>query len=127
MEGGIKITKIINKKVINRTRNSVLASKYKLLKSIFDKAVGLMFHKNIKDEAYVFENKKESLTSLHMFFVFFRIDVLFIDKNKRVVELKENFKPFTLYVPEKKSKYIIELPSGTIKNSKTSTGDKVVE
>ena len=39
-----------------------------------------------------------------MFFVFFPIDVLFLDKNKKVVELKENFKPFSIYFPKNKAK-----------------------
>jgi len=60
-----------------------------------------------------------------MFFVFYPIDVLFLDKNKIVVEMKENFAPFSFYNPKNKSKYIIELPKNTIKETKTKLGDKI--
>ena len=60
-----------------------------------------------------------------MFFVFYPIDVLFLDKNKKIVEIKENFKPFTLHNPKNKAQYIIELPKGTIKQTKTGIGDTI--
>jgi uncharacterized membrane protein (UPF0127 family) len=60
-----------------------------------------------------------------MMFVFFPIDVLFVDKNKKVVEIKESFMPFTFYNPEKKAKYVVELPAGAVKETKTSVGDRI--
>ena len=53
--------------------------------------------------------KKERIISLHMFFVFYPIDVLILDENKKVIEVKENFKPFTFWSSTKKGKYLIEL------------------
>ena len=52
-----------------------------------------------------------------MLFVFFPIDVLFLDKEKKVVELKEGLKSFGFYNPKNKAKYIIELRKGTILNN----------
>lgn len=60
-----------------------------------------------------------------MFFVFYPIDVLFLDKNKIVVGKKENFRPFTFYKPKKKAMYAIELPNAAIKRTKTGIGDKI--
>ena len=60
-----------------------------------------------------------------MFFVFFPIDVLFLDEDKKVVEIKKKFEPFTLYNPKNKAKYVIELPQGAVKNTNTKIGDKV--
>ncbi len=77
-----------------------------------------------KKRILVFEFDKEKYHSLHMFFVFFPIDVIFLDKNKRVVEIKKNFKPFTIYNSKKKAKYIIEIPAGRIQD-KVNIGDKV--
>jgi hypothetical protein len=47
-----------------------------------------------------------------MFFVFYPIDVLFLDRENRIVEIKRHFLPFTIYAPKKKSMTIIELPDG---------------
>lgn len=60
-----------------------------------------------------------------MFFVFHPIDVLFLNKNKIVVEIKENFKPFSFYTPKNKAMYVIELGKDAIKSSKTEIGDKI--
>ena len=60
-----------------------------------------------------------------MFFVFFPIDVVFADSRFNVVDIKENFKPFTLYRPKNKSKYVIELPHRAIRNSNIKIGDRI--
>ena len=60
-----------------------------------------------------------------MLFVFYSIDVLFLDKDKGVVELKEDFRPFRFYTPKNKAKYVIELPDGIIKKTGTKLGDKI--
>jgi hypothetical protein len=107
----------------NTSKKTLLAKNAKLCTSMFSKSLGLMFSKKKKSLIFVF--KKEKIIPLHMFFVFYPIDVLFLNKNKIVVEIKENFMPFTFYNPKKKAMYIIELPKGTIKKSKTIIGDKI--
>jgi hypothetical protein len=106
----------------NLSKKTILAKKYKICRNIFSKSLGLMFSKK---DTLIFIFKKEKINPLHMFFVFYPIDVLFLNKNKIVVEIKENFKPFTFYTPRKKSKFIIESPKGTIKKSKTKINDKI--
>ena len=51
----------------------------------------------------------ERKISLHMFFVFYPIDVLIVDENNKVVEIKRNFKPFTVWNSSEKGKYVVEL------------------
>ncbi len=111
--------------LINKTRKKILVKKLKICKNIFKKSIGLMFSKKIKDVALVFPFKKEKITLLHMFFVFYQIDVLFLNEHKEVTELKENLRPFTFYRPRNKAKYIIELPAGKIGQTKTRVGDKI--
>ena len=108
----------------NQTRKTILTKKYKVCKNVFSKSLGLML--SIKPKTLIFIFKKEKINPLHMFFVFYPIDVVFLDKNKIVVEIKENFEPFKFYTPSKKSKYVIELPKGSIKNSKTEINDKII-
>ncbi len=48
--------------------------------------------------------------SIHMFFVFFPILAVFLDANKKVVDIAI-LKPFCPnYVPKKECKYLIEMP-----------------
>jgi len=82
---------------------------------------GLMFEDLKKfNYALVFDFPAESKigSSLHMLFVFFPIDVLFLDKNKKVVD-KVTLTPFMPnYTPNAPAKYVIELPHGKAKGVK---------
>lgn len=91
----------------------------KICKSIFSKARGLMFS-NRKDLVFVFGKSRR--ISLHMFFVFFPIDVYFLDSDQKVIEIKENFKPFRLYKSKKKAKYAVEISTG----KKYKLGQKII-
>jgi len=95
--------------------------KYKLCRNALNKAIGLMFSKPLKDKSLVFVFNKEKRISLHMLFVFYPIDVLFLNKNKRIVEIKKNFRPFSFYISKNKAMYVIELPIGAEYN----IGDRV--
>jgi len=108
----------------NITKNKIIEHNAKLCDDELSKFIGLMFSKR-RDRALILKFNKEKIISLHMLFVFYAIDVLFLDKNKIVVDKKESFKPFTLYKSKKKAIYAIELPKGTIKKSKTEIGDKI--
>ena len=58
-------------------------------------------------------------------FVFYPIDVIFVNKRKLVVDVKENLRPFDTYASEKKALYAIELPAGTVRSTKTKAGHKI--
>ena len=60
-----------------------------------------------------------------MLFVFYPIDVIFLDEQKKVVEIKENFRPFRFYTPKKKARYVLELPKGSVNRSRTELGDRI--
>ncbi len=100
--------------VIRHGKEQKLASKTILRKSFLSRAFGLMLRFNVKDEAHVFFFKKEKIIPLHMIFVFTPIDVLFLNKQKKVVETKSLLTPFTFYKPSAKAIYVVELPPKTI-------------
>ena len=105
-------------------KKTVIIKNFRFIDDAFLKFVGLMFSKKQK-KSLIFKFNKEIIIHLHMFFVFYPIDVLFLDKNKIVVDIKENFKPFTFYKSKKKAMYAVELPNGIIKRTKTEIGDKI--
>ncbi len=84
--------------------------------SFFSKAKGLMFSRKLKDSCLLFVFPNEKRITLHMFFVFFPIDVLFLNKDKEIVDLKQRLKPFTFYTSKKPAKYVLEMPLGSIKS-----------
>ena len=79
---------------------------FKVCRGFFSKAKGLMFSKR-KNLVFVFDDEKRR--SLHMFFVFFPIDVLFLDKDKKIIEIRKNLKPFGFYKSKEKAMYVVEL------------------
>ena len=107
----------------NTTKKALLAENAKPCRNIFLKSLGLMFSKKITSLIFAFE--KEKIIPLHMFFVFFPIDVLFLDAKRKVVDMKQNFEPWTAYYSPKKSRYVIEAAAGIIARTKTRLGDLI--
>lgn len=95
-----------------KINNKKVAVTTEVCEGLFSKLIGLMFSRKIKDRAVIFIFKKEQIVPLHMFFVFYPIDVLFVDKKRKIVEVKRNLKPFRFYTPKRTAKYVIELPTG---------------
>src|SRR3989338_11225945 len=108
----------------NLTTNKVIAVTSKVANSTLSRSLGLMFSKP-QQTALVLKFPSERKISLHMAFVFYPIDVLFVNKKNEITDLKENFRPFTAYNSGKSAMYAIELPAGTIEKSKTKIGHKI--
>lgn len=85
-----------------------------------------MFSKKKQDFGLIFYFSKEEIVPITMLFVFHPIDILWLDQNKKVVAFRENLQPFLFSItPNEKAKYVIELPSGTIKKSTTKINHKI--
>ena len=79
--------------------------------SILQKTRGLMFSKK---KTPLFEWVVEKKQPIHMFFVFFPIDLFYLNKNKEVIEIKKNIKPFSCYNPKKPCMFLIEAPTNKL-------------
>ncbi len=79
-----------------------------------------------KPVTMVFVFDKEQCVPLHMMFVFFPIDVAYLDTNFNIIELVEDLKPFRYYNPYSKAKYVVELPQGTIEKEELELGKKII-
>lgn len=107
-------------KVVNKSKNTVIAEDIKMADTAISRLVGLLNRSSI--------SPKEGLIitqcrSIHMFFMKFSIDVIFVDKNEKVIGLVRNIKPWQMSPYFLKAKYVVELFPGTIDNSKTEKGD----
>ena len=63
--------------------------------------------------------------SIHMLFMTFAIDVIFVDALGKVVGVCPNIRPFCLSPIFLKARSAIEVPAGTIASSHTQIGDTV--
>ena len=108
--------------VFNLSKNKKICN-VKEAKSLFGKAIGLMFKKELKkDESLLIELSLGS--SIHSFFMRFPIDLIFLDENFTVVEIA-NLKPWKLYTPKKKVKWVLEVNEGVIKEKDIEIGDRL--
>jgi uncharacterized membrane protein (UPF0127 family) len=62
-------------------------------------------------------------SSLHTFFMRFPIDIVFTDKQGRVLKTAVGVKPFKFVAAPLRAYYAIELPEGAIKSSATGVHD----
>ena len=84
--------------------------------TFFKKGKGLMFRKTPIKDIYMFKK----CSSIHTFFMFQNIDVCILDKDYKIIYLKENMKKNRILV--KKGYYTLEMPLETSKYLKV--GDK---
>lgn len=100
--------------LINKTKKRIIIKKVKVAKTHAQRMRGLMLRKKA-DYALILCMPQESRISsaIHMLFVFYPIDVLFLNSKKQVVDKVLGLKPFALnYVPKRPAKYVVELPEG---------------
>ncbi len=98
-----------------RKKEETIAEDAKIAKSLLSRIKGLMFCRKLKKgEALLLVNKSENINEsrIHTFFVFFKIDAVWLDSSRMVVDKKESIMPFTpLIKPGKPARYILELPA----------------
>ena len=108
--------------ILNQSKNIILANQVKIADTVLTRMTGLLKHSQlIKNEALVIMG----CNSIHMFFMKFAIDVIFVNKLNQVVGLVENIKPNRLSKIYWKASSAIELPAGIISSTKTEIGDKI--
>ena len=109
-------------KIVNLTRDALLADKAELAISLGQRTKGLLGRLNLgKGEGLVIK----PCSSIHTFFMRFVIDVVFVDRALRVVKTIEHMQPFRLSNPFLSAHLVIELPAGTIGQTNTKRGDRL--
>ena len=106
----------------NVTRDTLLAQKAELADTPLKRVKGLLGRNALaRGQALVIR----PCNSVHMLFMKFAIDVVFVDGQNQVVGLCVNLRPFQLSPIFWKSACAIELPAGTIDWTKTGLGDTI--
>jgi uncharacterized membrane protein (UPF0127 family) len=95
----------------NRTTGAVLARRVVHCDTFWRRALGLMFHRPLaEDELYLFTLDRPSVldASIHMFFVYFPIAVIWLDAQRQVLHkvMAQPWRPY--YAPPKPARYFLE-------------------
>jgi uncharacterized membrane protein (UPF0127 family) len=85
--------------------------------------IGLLGKRSLKPDGGVWIVPANSIHTVGMLFSF---DLVMIDKDFRVVNVKEMVRPFRIVLPKLRAESVIELPAHTIFRSRTELGDQLI-
>ena len=115
----------------NLTKKKILVKDLEIASSVSKKTRGLMLRKALASDSgilmlFEYDRKHE----IWMFAMRFPIDIVFIDKNKRIVDIKHSVKPmgknpktWRIYRPREACRYVLEVNSGHVERTGTEIGD----
>ena len=109
--------------VYNKSKETFLSFRVRVADSVLSRLVGLLGRKSLKPDGGVWIVPANSIHTIGMLFSF---DLVMIDKDFRVVNVKEMVRPFRVVWPKLRAESVIELPAHTIFRSRTQVGDQLV-
>ncbi|MFA5144921.1 MAG: DUF192 domain-containing protein [Candidatus Omnitrophota bacterium] len=107
-------------KIINKTKNTILAQNAIVADTVFKRAKGLLGRKDLKQgEALILK----PCNSIHTFFMQFPIDVLFVNRHNQIIKAILSLKLWSLTPVYFNAAFVIELPAGTLELTSTQEND----
>lgn len=109
-------------RIVNVTKNQVLSDNCRFANSFLKRLLGLLGRNSLKPgEGLLIDN----CHGIHTIGMRFKIDVLFLDKDLRVMRMASNVRPFSLGPVVNNAIYVLELPAGMLQRTHTETGDQI--
>jgi uncharacterized membrane protein (UPF0127 family) len=109
-------------RVLNLTRNTQLADNAKLAGDGRDRRKGLLGRDSLPHGEGLWIVPCEAV---HTFWMRFPIDLVYLDRRHRVVKTRADVRPWRLS-GSLRAHSVLELPSGTIRQTETMPGDVLV-
>ncbi|MBX5445646.1 DUF192 domain-containing protein [Sphaerobacter sp.] len=109
-------------RVLNTTRGTVVAERVQVARSLWERTRGLMLRPTLPPGTGLLI---DPCSSIHSMWMRFPIDVLYLNRDDVVVRIAEAMPPWQIGPLFTGARYVIELPPGTIRASKTSVGDRL--
>lgn len=108
--------------VRNVTRGTVLADNCAHALTFWTRFKGLQMKKELPSGSGLLITP---CSSIHMFFMRFSIDAIFVDADQVVLHIEEGLRPWRVSKVVKKSRSVLELPAGTASTTGTKPGDRL--
>jgi len=108
--------------VHNTTRSAVLGDRIKIAETSLSRIVGLLGQRGLDAGSGLIIYPSQAIHTVAMRFP---IDVVFLDRNWRVVRLRPAMVPYRLTGICWKARCVLELPVGVIAQSSTQVGDQL--
>jgi uncharacterized membrane protein (UPF0127 family) len=109
-------------RVENVTRGTMVATHARVASSLLDRTVGLLRTPEVRpgDGLWI-----ERTPSIHMFFMRYAIDAVFVDANGRVTKVVPDLRPWRVVWWAPRARDCLELPAGTAAASRTHVSDEL--
>ena len=108
--------------ITNQTKGTTIANAARKAANFLARGRGLMLAPPLpKGGGLVID----PCNSIHMFFMRYPLDIIFLNKEGIVVFMYKGIKPWRVGRIVRGAKVAVELPVGTIEESKTEVGDSV--
>ena len=109
--------------VFNKTKQTFLAYRVKVADSILTRLIGLLGKRSLDADSglWIFPSR-----GIHTLGMMFDIDVVFLDKDYKVVGVHEVIHPFSMTGLYLNAESALELPPHTIFKTRTSLGDEMM-
>lgn len=122
MSAGASVAEPI--RVTNTSRGTLLADQARLATTFWRRLVGLLDRSRLEQGEALW---LEPCNSVHMWFMRFPIDVVFINRQGYVVSVVPHLPQWSFTWPQRGADTALELPVGTIAASRTEPGDRIVK
>jgi uncharacterized protein len=110
-------------RITNATRGTTLAEHARVASSMVDRVVGLLATAEVlPGEGLLIKGTQ----SIHMFFMRYAIDVVFLDGSGRVTKTVSRLKPWRLILWAWGARDCLELRAGALDGTGTQRGDQLV-
>ena len=112
-------------RAVNQTRGALLCAKLENAGGLAGQSRGLLGRDGLDaDEGMLFvPGRFEPFMWMHMFFMKFAIDIVFLGRGDRVLKIDRELKPWRVSSIVFGARKAIELPAGAAKLSDTEVGD----
>jgi len=109
-------------RVLNVTRGTVVGDRVRVATSAMDRSVGLLRTPEVLPGEGLWIERSPSI---HMFFMRYAIDAVFVDGNMRVTRIAAHLKPWRMVLWAFGARDCLELRAGGAAQSGTTVGDEL--
>lgn len=106
--------------ICNRTRDNAIVSRGRIANTFFSRLRGLLGVRHLPpgDGLLI-----EGTNAIHTHFMSIPIDVVYLDREHRVVDVDEQMVPWRFGKPRRQARHVLELPAGTVAQTGLAIGD----
>jgi uncharacterized protein len=119
------VTTVQSIRALNRTRGTVLCERLESAGGLAGQGRGLLGRDGLASNSGMLFVSSLPLMWMHMFFMRFPIDIVFLDRQGRVLHVCHQLRPWRLSPIVWRARKALEIPAGAAAASSTQPGDSV--